>query len=40
MVHNKHDYRWCRDPDCPRLACTAYRDGYQDGMDDAFASME
>lgn len=25
-----HDYRLCRDPECPRHACKAYRDGITD----------
>lgn len=28
-----HDYRNCRDHDCERAACEAYRDGVNDGMD-------
>lgn len=26
----KHDYRSCKDQDCPRVACVAYRDGLAD----------
>jgi hypothetical protein len=29
-----HDYRTCRDGDCARHACAAYRDGYTDGQED------
>lgn len=28
-----HDYRNCRDADCERVACEAYREGVEDGMD-------
>lgn len=31
----KHNYRTCRDPDCERVACEAYRQGVEDGMDAA-----
>jgi ribosomal protein L4 len=30
-----HDYRNCRDHDCQRVACEAYREGVADGMDAA-----
>jgi hypothetical protein len=30
-----HDYRNCRDHDCERPACEAYREGVADGMDAA-----
>ena len=30
-----HDYRNCRDHDCQRAACEAYREGVADGMDAA-----
>jgi len=33
----RHDYRNCRDADCERLACEAYREGVEDGMDAAEA---
>jgi hypothetical protein len=29
----QHDYHSCRDPDCQRRACTAYREGFADGID-------
>lgn len=29
----RHDYRTCRDHDCERVACEAYREGVADGMD-------
>ena len=35
----QHRYESCRDPDCPRLACRAYKDGYDDGFADGVASM-
>ena len=31
----RHDYRNCRDHDCQRIACEAYREGVADGMDAA-----
>jgi len=31
----KHSHRTCRDPDCQRVACVAYREGVEDGMDAA-----
>lgn len=36
QAQSAHSYRTCRDPDCPRVACGAYRDGVQDGYDDGF----
>jgi hypothetical protein len=33
----KHDYRNCRDHDCTRIACEAYREGIEDGQDMAEA---
>lgn len=33
-----HDYATCADPDCLRVACVAYREGYQDGFIDAMAA--
>ena len=30
----QHDYRTCRDGECARHACAAYRDGYADGLQD------
>lgn len=29
----QHDYRSCRDPDCQRRMCAAYREGFADGID-------
>lgn len=29
----RHDYRNCRDADCERVACEAYREGVEDGAD-------
>jgi hypothetical protein len=34
----KHDYRTCRDTDCQRYACVAYRDGYDNGFAAAMAA--
>ena len=31
----RHDHRNCRDADCERIACEAYREGVADGMDAA-----
>ena len=30
MGKDRHRYRTCRDEDCPRLACIAYKDGRDD----------
>ncbi|HVB45263.1 MAG TPA: hypothetical protein VNF47_21515 [Streptosporangiaceae bacterium] len=38
MAQDKHYYRTCRDPDCLRLPCVAYKTGYGDGYDDATAA--
>ncbi len=38
MAANRHDYWSCRDGDCPRLACRAYKDGYGDGFADGMAT--
>ena len=37
MANQKHHYRTCRDADCERLPCVAYREGYDDGVADALA---
>jgi hypothetical protein len=37
MAANRHDYWNCRDDDCPRLACRAYKDGYGDGFADGMS---
>jgi hypothetical protein len=31
MPQPDHDYRTCRDPDCPRFPCRVYREGRHDG---------
>lgn len=31
----KHDYHSCRDGDCQRRMCLAYREGFQDGRESA-----
>ncbi len=36
----QHDYRTCRDPECRRYGCVAYRDGYANGAADAEALAE
>lgn len=33
-----HLYQTCRDAGCGRLACMAYRDGYDDGFADGLAT--
>jgi hypothetical protein len=43
MAHNSaHAYQSCRDSDCPRLACRAWKDGheagYQTGFEDGIAA--
>ena len=35
-----HDYATCRDPDCRRYGCLAFRDGYERGSADAQALAE
>lgn len=39
---DKHDYLACKDDDCPRPLCVAYktgwREGYKTGFDDGFAA--
>ena len=30
----EHDYRNCRDADCQRVACEAYREGFENGWED------
>ena len=32
-----HTYQACRDEDCPRAACTAYRDGRATGYEEGYA---
>ena len=36
-ARDKHDYRNCRDHDCERQACEAYREGVADGAEKAEA---
>jgi hypothetical protein len=36
----QHDYRTCRDADCRRYGCVAFRDGYERGAADAAALAE
>lgn len=40
--NNAHRYDLCRDPECQRVACQAYRDGrergYEDGYEDGFTA--
>jgi hypothetical protein len=36
----QHDYATCRDPDCHRYGCVAFRDGYDRGAADAAALAE
>lgn len=31
-----HRYRTCRDDDCRRAACAAYKEGYEDGDEDGY----
>jgi hypothetical protein len=31
----KHDYHSCRDGNCQRQTCTAYREGFEDGRESA-----
>jgi hypothetical protein len=38
MPVKTHPYRYCRDPECPRVACQAYRQGYDDGHEDGVAA--
>jgi hypothetical protein len=32
-VKQKHNYRTCRDVDCQRQACVAYKEGFDDGFE-------
>jgi flagellar biosynthesis/type III secretory pathway protein FliH len=32
----RHNFRTCRDRECRRLACEAYRQGFEDGHDDGY----
>ena len=34
----RHDYQNCRDADCQRTACEAYREGFADGTSAGFAA--
>lgn len=36
----QHDYHSCRDQNCQRRMCTAYREGFEDGRTDALEQME
>ena len=36
MPADDHDYRECRDPDCPRFPCIVYKEGFRDGWDAGF----
>ena len=44
MAKQRHNYRTCRDENCHRLACQAYREGFEDGYtaahDDAAAEED
>jgi hypothetical protein len=35
--NGQHPYHLCRDPDCERYACVAWKQGYADGFADGFA---
>lgn len=34
----KHTYASCRDKECRRLACVAYKEGYRDGYEDGYSA--
>jgi hypothetical protein len=34
MPQTRHHYRTCRDQDCPRLACQAWKEAYAEGYAD------
>jgi hypothetical protein len=36
----QHDYATCRDKDCQRVACDAYKAGYDDGFGDGLEAAE
>jgi len=36
----QHDYSTCRDKDCQRVACEAYKSGYDDGFQDGMEAAE
>ena len=40
MAQQQHHYRTCRDPECQRALCAAYKEGYADGYEDATAAAE
>jgi hypothetical protein len=39
-TQRKHDYRTCRDPDCPRFPCRVYKEGKADGRGGGYAAGE
>jgi membrane carboxypeptidase/penicillin-binding protein PbpC len=34
----KHTYASCRDKECQRPLCVAYKEGYSDGYEDGYAA--
>lgn len=32
----RHDYHTCREPDCQRLTCQAWREGHKEGYEQGF----
>jgi len=38
MAQPQHHYRTCRDEDCRRQACQAYREGFGDGFEAGLAA--
>jgi hypothetical protein len=37
-ANGQHPYQACRDPECERFACRAYKEGYADGYADGTAA--
>jgi hypothetical protein len=38
MATAQHRYQACRDRDCERTACTAWREAYEEGFAEGFAA--
>ena len=37
LKERPHLYQTCRDEDCPRQYCRAYKDGYEAGFEEGYA---
>lgn len=40
MAKQQHHYRTCRDEDCQRQACMAYKEGFEDGFEAGMAAAD